>query len=92
MITNQELSDQERERWGLPAAGCCCQEHPHRWYERTDEDGATWLECNACGDQRDPAAVSCERCGHQEGDHDPRDGCGACAMAMAGACHPRRPW
>jgi hypothetical protein len=34
----------------------------------------------------------CGKCGHRLGDHDERDGCGGCAMAMAGACHPRWPW
>jgi len=30
-------------------------------------------------------------CGHVEDDHDPDDGCGACAMAMVGPCHTFRP-
>jgi hypothetical protein len=34
----------------------------------------------------------CPDCGHQLLHHHPMDGCGACAMAMTGACHPRRLW
>jgi len=31
------------------------------------------------------------RCGHIAEDHDPDDGCGACAMAMVGPCRKFRP-
>lgn len=46
---DRQLDDTERDRLGLPAAGCCCPDHPHDWYERAD-GGRTWVECNACGE------------------------------------------
>lgn len=48
-MDEQQLTPEQVEEAGLPVGGCCCPEHPHDWYRRT-HNGATWLECCACGD------------------------------------------
>lgn len=45
MIVDRLIDDDA----GLPVGGCCCPEHPHEWYERTDGD-EQWIECVHCSE------------------------------------------
>lgn len=48
-MIERELTATEVKTLRLPTAGCCCRNHGHRWYERT-EDADQWLECYFCSE------------------------------------------
>lgn len=49
MPHDEQLTPERVVELGLPTGPCCCEDHPHDWYARTDAAGS-WVECCACGD------------------------------------------
>ena len=53
-VKDRKLTADEVTAANLPTGGCCCDDHGHGWYSRTDERGS-WLECVHCSDYRTEA-------------------------------------
>ena len=49
MIDSVRLGMDEILDRRLPLTGCCCKEHTHDWYRRSDDE-QSWIECVHCAD------------------------------------------